>query len=252
MRYLAVILMPTRKDKQSFKLKDLLTQTCEDIGKRKNSLGHILYQQVMSDSLISAQEAVQILNAPVELQNVPESPRMLYSTPLTHAILELTDDFDETKPLNEFVARVFMLQPEGYPHVELSRALDEVESRIRHLKKEIADSENADTLKELLNDAITDEGQLNARFDTLRAQPLEFRGPQFDRAQPPVVEPILVLNDILPSVADARDILGTDNNAGAITPPPSPRQIGLFAARVDGVADAELEEAPSSNICRHF
>ena len=259
MKYLAFILMPAHQDKQSFKLKDFLEQTYEDIGKLKNAQDHILYQHVMSGSLLSVQDAVRILNAPVEMENVPESPRMLLATPLTHVILELTDDFDEVKPLQEFVARVFMLKPEAYPHYEMSCELDKVESRIRLLKAEIdAASGKADILYESLSRAMMEAAQLNVQFAILRTQPLEFKGPQFDRAYPPKYAPALPLQHILSPAAEAREALDNDNNAAtSASPQASPSQQGYFAARAVGdgyypyAADSASEETPSQSVGRH-
>lgn len=255
MKYLAIVLMPSEKDRKYFKLKILLEASSQSLSERKNKSGHLLYQILESDSLHSAHEAVKILNPPVEMQYVPERQSAVMGTTLTHVILELTDDYDPAKPLRDFVARVFLLQPDCYPHVEICNELDAIENKIRLLQQEVeAGSSDVASLEASLIVTLQKQEQLNARFETLRTQPLEFKGPQFDRVNQarPVAELFVDMQPRMPILVNADN----DNNAPAEA---APRQFlvrsserGFFAAAAPAdVADLANDETPSPSVVRH-
>lgn len=184
MKYLAVVLMPAKKDLKFFKLREFLALSCQQIDAIKNKDGNILYQMIGTEQLMEAQEAVHVLNPIVDMDHTPEEQKRLMSTPLTHAIFELADDFDPAKPLNEFVAFVYVLKPEAYPHAVVNQELDEVDARVRLLLKEIDECQDHDVVKEhqkSLNEALHQQEQMNVLLGEMQAQPVKFEGPQFER-----------------------------------------------------------------------
>lgn len=211
MKYLAVVLMPAKKDLKYFKLREFLELSSQQIGAFKNKDGNILYQMIGAEKLIEAQNAVHVLNPLVDMDHTPEEQKRLMNTPLTHAIFELADDFDPAKPLKESVVLVHLLKPEAYAHPIINKELDEVDARVGILLKEIEECDDkglVEQYRKSLNDALHQQEQLNAWLRELQSQPVQFAGPQFQRVYPNNHAAASVLIDQPPCEHQAN----TDNN----------------------------------------
>lgn len=173
MKYLAIAYLPAKKDQKFLRLDELLNSTVADLTKQMNKDGYILYQTMLSADLDNAREFLQALHAPVDLECTPSQQDKLMRARLTHVVLEVPDDADLTKPLTGSATRVYLLQPEGYAHLEINHALDENERRVALLVLE-------DNIEELAS-ALLQQEKLKEHLQELIAQPfIVFNGPQFE------------------------------------------------------------------------
>ena len=189
MKYLVIALMPAEKDEDFFRLEQLLECSHRKLGRMLNSDQHILYQSLVVNSLTSAHEFLDALHQSSEMENIPSHQDRLQVTRLTHAVLGVSDDFDERAPLKDSVRLVYLLQPEAYVHQAINEQLDVIDARALSLH------EAGEDYLEEYESVLIEQALLQSQLQQLIAQPfLEFHGPQFEVGN--ALTPILMHRDV--------------------------------------------------------